>query len=206
MNKPKVQKIGLFGGTFDPVHVGHLIIAEFIREAIDLTKIYFIPTKIHPLKNNRFIQSAQHRLKMLELATGDNPDFLISDFELQQSGTSYTIDTIKAFLRQYPADSSELYFLVGADNMVQFHLWKQPDELVKLCQFILFGRPGFKKTEETNSYASSFRFIEAPLLEISSTDIRKRIRQGLSIRYLVPHSVEAYIKEHALYISDAEEE
>lgn len=206
MNKPKVQKIGLFGGTFDPVHVGHLIIAEFIREAIGLTKIYFIPTKIHPFKNNRFIQSAQHRLKMLELATGDNHDFSISDFELQQPGTSYTIDTVKSFRQLYPQDRFDLCFLVGADNLGQFHLWKQPDKLAKLCQLILFSRPGFETSAETNSYSSAFRFIETPLVEISSTDIRKRIRQGLSIRYLVPPEVEAYIKENALYKFDAEEE
>jgi len=206
MNKPKVQKIGLFGGTFDPVHTGHLILAEFIREAAGLSKIYFIPTKIHPLKNNRHIQTAQHRLKMLEMATGDNPDFLISDFELQQPGTSYTIDTVKSFRQQYPPDNFELYFLVGADNLDQFHLWKQPDELVKLCQFILFGRPGYEISAGANSYASTFRFIEAPLLEISSTEIRKRVRQGLSIRYLVPPGVEDYIKKHTLYESDPEEE
>ena len=130
MNTP-FQKIGLFGGTFDPVHTGHLIIAEIIREALQIDRILFIPAKIHAFKNNQHIQSSRYRLRMLELAIEDNPSFFVSDLELKKKGTSYTIDTIRILRQQYPEDQYKLYFLMGADNITQFHKWKEPDELVK---------------------------------------------------------------------------
>lgn len=194
-----LKKIGLFGGTFDPVHLGHLIIAEFIREAANLDKVVFIPARVHPFKNNLLILPSQHRYNMLKLAIRKNPSFLVSDMELKQEGTSYTVDTLRNFRQKYPADRFELYFLIGADNVAQFHLWKQPENLLRLSKFIIFGRPGFKVEMESGSYFSASQFIEAPLLEISSTQIRSRVQQNLSIRYLVPPAVEAYIESHSLY-------
>ena len=198
INSP-LKKIGLFGGTFDPVHLGHLIIAEFIREAARLDKIIFIPAKLHPLKNNQSILPFQHRYHMLKLAIRKNPYFSVSDMESKQEGISYSVDTVKNFRQQYPPDRFELFFLIGADNVAQFHLWKQPEELLRLSKFIIFGRPGFKTDMESGSYFSASQFIEAPLLEISSTEIRNRARQDLSIRYLVPDAVEGYIEKHSLY-------
>jgi nicotinate-nucleotide adenylyltransferase len=199
MTNTRLRKIGLFGGTFNPIHTGHLIIAEVIRQALQIDQILFIPAKIHAFKNNQQIQSSRHRLRMLELVIRDNPYFLISELELNKEGISYTIDTIKMLRLQYPEDRYTLYFLMGADNVAQFHKWKEPAELVKLCNFVVFGRPGFEVDPNSDPLVSKFQFVEAPLLEISSTDIRNRIQGNLSIRYMVPPQVEAYIHQHSLY-------
>jgi nicotinate-nucleotide adenylyltransferase len=175
MTNTRLRKIGLFGGTFNPIHTGHLIIAEVIRQALQIDQILFIPAKIHAFKNNQQIQSSRHRLRMLELVIRDNPYFLISELELNKEG------------------------LMGADNVAQFHKWKEPAELVKLCNFVVFGRPGFEVDPKSDPLVSKFQFVEAPLLEISSTDIRTRIQRNLSIRYMVPPQVEAYIHQHSLY-------
>jgi nicotinate-nucleotide adenylyltransferase len=206
MMDTSLTKIGLFGGTFNPVHTGHLIIAEVIREALQIDRILFIPAKIHAFKNNQHIQSSRHRLRMLELAIEDNPSFFVSDLELKKEGTSYTIDTIRILRREYPEDQYKLYFLMGADNIAQFHKWKEPEELVKLLDFVVFGRPGFDAEPESGPLVSNFQFVEAPLLEISSTEIRKWLRQNRSIRYMVPPQVEAYIREHALYRNNPDPE
>jgi nicotinate-nucleotide adenylyltransferase len=199
MTNTRLRKIGLFGGTFNPIHTGHLIIAEVIRQALQIDQILFIPAKIHAFKNNQQIQSSRHRLRMLELVIRDNPYFLISELELNKEGISYTIDTIKMLRLQYPEDRYTLYFLMGADNVAQFHKWKEPAELVKLCNFVVFGRPGFEVDPKSDPLVSKFQFVEAPLLEISSTDIRNRIQGNISIRYMVPPQVEAYIHQHSLY-------
>lgn len=199
MTNTRLNKIGLFGGTFDPVHIGHLIIAEVIRETLQLDQCLFIPAKIHALKDNRDIHPSGHRLRMLELAIQDNPYFFISDLELNKKGISYTIDTIKMLRLRYPEDRNKLYFLMGADNVVQFKKWKNPEELVKMCEFVVFRRPGFKAEPESDPLFSDFQFVETPLLEISSTQIRTRVWQNLSIHYMVPSQIEAYIREHSLY-------
>jgi nicotinate-nucleotide adenylyltransferase len=199
MTKTRLKKIGLFGGTFDPIHTGHLIIAEVIREALQLDQVLFIPAKMHAFKNNQYILSSRHRLRMLKLAIGDNPYFFISDLELKKEVTSYTIDTVRTLRQQHPVDQYKLYFLMGADNVAQFHKWKEPAELVKLCNFVVFGRPGFYIESKSEPLVSKFQFVEVPLLEISSTEIRTRLQQNLSIRYMVPPEVEAYIRAHALY-------
>ena len=195
------QRIGLFGGTFDPVHNGHLIIAETIRDRCKLDKIFFIPANIHPLKDNHTIQSARHRLKMLRLAVAKNTGFAVSAFELNRPEVSYSIDTVRHFRSQFPPPSHALFFLLGADNVNQFHLWKSPDALVQLCRFIAFRRPGFQLASEAQRYISHFDFVDAPLLEISATTIREQVKQGFSIRYLVPAALEKYIYANALYTS-----
>lgn len=199
MTNTRLRKIGLFGGTFNPIHTGHLIIAEVLRQALQIDQILFIPAKIHAFKNNQQIQSSRHRLRMLELVIRDNPYFLISELELNKEGISYTIETIKMLRLQYPEDRYTLCFLMGADNVAQFYKWKEPAELVKLCNFVVFGRPGFEVDPKSDPLVSKFQFVEAPLLEISSTDIRNRIQRNLSIRYMVPPQVETYIHQHSLY-------
>jgi len=197
-NKPKIN-IGLFGGTFDPIHIAHLIIAEFVCEAAKLDRLFFIPARIHPLKNNRQIGDPRHRAAMVRLAIRDNPRFAISEAELDKEGVSYTIDTVKLFRRQFSPESHELLFLIGADNLAKFREWKQPEELAKLCRIIVFGRPHAKPLPADDPLLAAFQYVETPLLEISSTGIRDRVHQGRSIRYLVPARVEAYIRKHSLY-------
>jgi len=192
-------KIGLFGGTFDPVHFGHLLIAEYIREELNLDHILFIPTHRHPLKDNKSLSSAVQRLEMIKIATADNPHFEVSDIELRDEKTSYTVDTLRELRRQYGENKPRFYFLLGMDNVNQLHLWKEPGELVKLCQIVAFGRPGFEPVAAARPFIPHITFLSIPLLEISSTEIRERIRKGKSIRYLVPDEVIAYIRKHKLY-------
>lgn len=197
-NKPKI-KVGLFGGTFDPIHIAHLIIAESVCESAKLDKLFFIPARIHPFKNNQQIETPRHRAAMIRLAIRENPCFAISEVELNKGDTSYTIDTVKLFRRQYPPESHELIFLMGADNLPKFREWKQPEDLVNLCQILVFGRPHAKPPDPEDPLLAAFQYVETPLLDISSTEIRERVQQGRSIRYLVPSRVEAYIRKHSLY-------
>lgn len=198
MTARTTKKIGLFGGTFDPVHYGHLILAEHIREQGGLDEILFIPAHIHPLKDNSEISQASHRLQMLQLAISGNPYFSISEIEITQNTTSYTIDTIRQLSAQYP-DRTDLVFLLGSDNIAQFHLWHQPQELLSLCRFLVFGRSGSSDAIADSPYKDQFEFVAAPLIEISSTEIRQRCQRQLSIRYLVPERVATYIQRNHLY-------
>ncbi len=193
--------IGLFGGAFNPVHIGHLIIAETLREELDLAKVIFIPTYIHPFKAQSQVEEARHRLAMLRLALEGNPYFDWSEVEIERQQTSYTIDTVREFIKKYPRDEYQLFFLLGADNLVEFPRWKQVDELVALCQFVAFGRPGFSLNiaPEENHLARALARVECPLLEISATEIRSRIKRGRSIRYLAPEKVLRYIEAHQLF-------
>ena len=190
--------VGLFGGTFDPVHIGHLAIAEYLREQLKLDEIWFIPANIHPLKNNDLISSSKHRIKMLELAIADNPYFKINSIELLYEKPSYTVDTIKNLKNEYAEEVGLFYFFIGMDNVNDLQHWKNPDELFELCRVIAFGRPGF--TNIANSiYSSKVKFVEVPLFEISSTEIRNRIVDDRSVKYLIPAEVLNYIKTNELY-------
>lgn len=192
-------KIGLLGGTFDPVHNGHLIISEFLREELKLEQIWFVPTKIHPLKDNLEISDPDIRLKMLELAIENHDHFKVKKNELEREGISYTIDTINLLHEEYEKLSPDFYYFIGMDNVNDLHRWKNPDEIIKRCKIIAFGRPGFKPNKEAKKYLSCIQLIHVPLLEISSTFIRDRIKSGLSVRYLVPDSVRLYINEKQIY-------
>lgn len=194
-----MKKIGLFGGTFDPVHNGHLIIAEYLRDELQLDEIWFIPAKIHPLKDNQEITPPHHRLEMLKLAVTDNKFFTVSDMELKREGMSYTVDTIDGVLKSYSKTPPKLYFFIGMDNVNDLHRWKAPEKILKKCQVVAFGRPGFTPDEQAKPFLSSIQFVHVPLLEISSTFVRRRLHHGHTVRYLIPEAVERYIKEKQLY-------
>jgi nicotinate-nucleotide adenylyltransferase len=194
------MKIGIFGGTFNPPHYGHLIVAEFIREEVGLDKIIFIPCSIPPHKqNNEYlsqIASPEHRFEMVKLAIIGNKFFEVSDIEINRGGVSYTIDTVNYFVSNFPEE--KFYLLIGADQFAEFHTWRKPDEIVQKVNLIVFNRPGFviPKTE----FSKFATFITIPNIEISASTIRKRIRHGKSIKYLVPPAVEEYIFVNKLYI------
>ncbi|MEJ2635797.1 MAG: nicotinate-nucleotide adenylyltransferase [Calditrichia bacterium] len=194
-----MKKIGLFGGTFDPIHNGHLIIAEYLRVELDLEEIWFIPARIHPLKNNTDITSAEDRLNMLKLAIDGDQHFRIDDLELRREGISYTIDTIDALHENYRHLSPEFYFFIGMDNVNELHQWKEPKQILTKSKVVAFGRPGFTPHEKAKEFLPYIRFVHVPLLEISSTFVRKRIREGLSVRYIIADSVFKYIQEKQLY-------
>jgi len=201
------MKIGIMGGTFDPIHIGHLILAERVRDSKELDQVIFIPTGVNPLKKDKNISSSVHRLEMLRLAIESNPYFSISTIEIERGGLSYTIDTLRALRVKYKDD--DLYFIIGSDIIFQLEKWKDFKELFKLCKFILVDRPGNEykeideKIQEINiNYQLSFERITLPLMDISSSDIRNRVKSKKSIKYLVPTNVEDYIKKHKLYLEE----
>ncbi len=201
------MKIGIMGGTFDPIHIGHLILAERVRDSKELDQVIFIPTGVNPLKKDKNISSSVHRLEMLRLAIESNPYFSISTIEIERGGLSYTIDTLRALRVKYKDD--DLYFIIGSDIIFQLEKWKDFKELFKLCKFILVDRPGNEykeideKIQELNiNYQLSFERITLPLMDISSSDIRNRVKSKKSIKYLVPTNVEDYIKKHKLYLEE----
>lgn len=200
-----VQKIGIMGGTFNPIHIGHLVIAEEVRCRFDLDKIIFIPAGNPPHKDYKNITAGKHRYQMTLLATIDNPYFDVSSIELAREGITYTIDTITT-LREKCDKDVDLYFITGADSIIELSTWKQVDKLLNLCKFIAATRPGFdiakiedKVRELEARYNKSIYSLSVPALQISSTDIRNRINQGMTVKYLLPESVEHYINKHNLY-------
>ena len=202
------RKIGVLGGTFDPIHLGHLIMAEDIREKLGLGEVLFIPAG-RPwlkLKEEKPISAADHRLAMVRLAVASNPHFKVSTMEIDRPGLSYSIDTILELKAELGAQV-EIYFIVGPDALAEFPKWKEPAQLMGICQVVGIGRPkhtqvDLRKLERSVPGASQrIVLVDVPQIEISSTDIRRRVAQGLSIRYLVPEAVEKYIAEHRLYVS-----
>lgn len=213
----KRRKIGLFGGTFNPIHLGHLRGVEEIREAFRLDEIIFIPSAIPPHKAMEEIIDAKHRLEMVRLAIASNPYFSISDIELSRPGKSYSIDTIRHF-REGCTDA--LFFILGGDAFVEIETWKDFQNLFTLCHFIVMARPGFQKTPVASQLPGSLTpafqydletkvwvhlsgyhlyFKEISFLDISSTKVRELIERGESVRYLIPPETEAYIHKHGLY-------
>ncbi len=196
--------IGLLGGTFDPVHLGHLVIAAEVRCKLGLSKIVFIPAGLPWLKVDRVITHGEHRLAMVRLAIGSNPYFEVSLAEMERSGPSYSVDTVSS-LRKEHGTGAGLYFIIGPDVLGEMHLWKEPARLAELCQLVVVGRPNtgqvdWRGLEETiPAMRSRIRWIDVPEIGISATEIRDRVRKGASIRYLVPSGVERYIDQHQLY-------
>ena len=201
------SKIGVLGGTFDPIHLGHLIVAEDLRQKLGLREMLFIPAG-RPwlkLKEEKPISAAEHRLAMVKLAIASNPYFKVSTLETDRPGPSYSIDTVQE-LKAKLGDRAEIYFIVGPDALAELPQWKEPARLLELCQVVGMNRPGYARTDlrklEKSVPGASKRImpVDVPLIDISSTDIRRRVAQRLSIRYLVPEAVEKYIAEHKLYL------
>jgi len=191
------MRLGLFGGTFDPIHMGHLILAETIRSDFPLDRIFFIPAAVPPHKQRRRISSSEARVEMLTLALEDHPYFDISMAELEIGGVCYTIDTVRHFLDQYNRDT--LYLIIGGDSLGDLLTWKKPYELLDLIQVLVVHRPGYPLDDIEQDIRKRISFISMPLIDISSTTLRERIKSDQSIRYRVPEKVEAYIREKGLY-------
>ena len=198
------QKIGIMGGTFDPIHLGHLTTAENVREGYALDKVLFIPAASPPHKQHQQVTPAMHRYRMTVLATEDNPHFMVSPLEMQRSGPSYSIDTVHELIERFGA-STQFYFIAGADAIQELPTWERITELLRLCHFIAVSRPGtVPNLGELRARFGSLGeghipSLPAPKLEISSTDVRNRVRQGRSIRYIVPAAVAQYIYREGLY-------
>jgi nicotinate-nucleotide adenylyltransferase len=200
------MNVGILGGTFDPVHNGHLIIAEVARERLNFNEVLFIPAGQPWLKVERSITPPQHRLQMLRLALDDRPYFRISEMEIERPGPTYTIDTINALKERLNAED-ELFFILGQDTLMQLPQWHEAQNLIRLCYLVAAPRPGVKKPDlkvletELPGIMQRVMLMKEPQVAISATDIRERVARGLSVRHLVPEPVNRYIKEHRLYVA-----
>lgn len=214
------MKWGLFGGSFDPIHLGHLRCAQEVGELFSLDRIVLIPACRQPLKTGRDVAAFSHRYRMAELAIEGNELFSLSDIENRREGPSYSIETVMHF-RSHDPEVTEFYFIVGQDAFLEIGMWKEWKRLLSLCNFVVMTRPGYTVTSLEDalpadfaarfSYDAGDRVFRGPggcniffrtltFLDISSTDIRERASRGLSIRYLVPEAVLSYIREQSLYI------
>jgi len=195
-------RLGIFGGTFDPPHLGHLILNEQIRNNFDLDEIIFMPAGNPPHKKDQIITDEDKRLKMLELAVKDNPFFKISSWELKKSGYSYTAETLKKFVPTLDCESA--FFIIGADSLADIFKWHKPDYLLQNGKFIVFNRPGFNiekilKDDKYRPYLDNIFTYKSLHIEISSSYIREEVSEGNSIRYLTPKSVVDFIEVNNLY-------
>jgi nicotinate-nucleotide adenylyltransferase len=191
------EKLGIFGGTFDPIHLGHLILAEELKEELDLQKVIFVPSANPPHKENSHLSEAKDRLMMTQIAIQDNSAFILSDLELKRKGKSYTIETINQFKELYP--QAKLYLLLGSDVLEELHLWKEPEKIFEQIKVVIAKRPGFDRIDPQNSYVKKSQVISIDGLNISSSRIRERVKSGKSVRYLLPPGVEEFIQAKNLY-------
>ena len=204
--EPLPRRIGILGGTFDPPHLGHLLIAETARVALDLESVMFLPAGEPWLKSGQRITPAEHRLRMVQLAVADNPDFCVSDCEIRRSGPSYTVDTLRELRRGLAADA-ELYFIVGSDVLDQFHRWKEPEAILELCRLAVIERPGgpvdgvaaLRGRFPDALDAGAVVPVAGPRVDFSASELRRVLAAGQSTRYQIPDAVAAYIAQYELY-------
>lgn len=193
-----MQKIGILGGSFDPIHFGHLLMAQSACETLKLDQVLFIPAFCSPFKTGYKMPSAKDRLTMVKAAIKGNDLFSVYDGELRRKGVSYTIDTLKELKGIYP--KAKFYLLMGADNLRTFHRWKETAEILRLASLVVLNRPGFDKDEADVSIRQwPYQTVNMPAVDISSSDIRHRLKSRKSIWYLTPKNVIRYIIENKLY-------
>jgi nicotinate-nucleotide adenylyltransferase len=201
-----VRRLGIMGGSFDPIHYGHLVTAEAVRSEFDLDQVLFVPSGQPPHKDPGAATRPEDRYLMTVLATLTNPHFEVSRVDIDRPGVTYTVDTVTDLRRAFGPEV-EFFFITGADALAEIFSWKNAEELVQECTFVGATRPGFTLdlTPEVEEFyhrnAAAFRFIEVPALAISSTDLRRRVREGRSLRYLTSEEVVFYIKKNRLYHS-----
>jgi len=189
------MSIGLYGGSFDPIHFGHLITTQAVLEKRNLDKIIFMPSYISPLKQDSVIVEDCHRLEMVRLATSQFPQFLVSDLEINKKTVSYTFDTLLELKNKY----SDIELIIGLDNLLVFEKWHNPDKIFQMCKVIVMKRLADDLGTKRNKYFEKAIFAETPNIEISSTEIRNRVKNNLPIDFLVPARVSEYIYQNGLY-------
>jgi len=196
---------GVYGGTFDPIHYGHLICAQMALEEVGLDQVVFVPAGIPPHKQDQVVSPAADRYNMVVLATQDNPWFTVSRIELERPGPSYTVDTVAALRREW-GEEVDIYFIMGADAVAELLTWHEPERLLHLCHVVAATRPGYDPASVEMSvrmveerFHAKITLLHTPGTAISSHEIRARVRAGKSLRYLVPPAVEEYVHNHGLY-------
>lgn len=201
------KRIGVYGGSFDPIHLGHLLIAEIAREQLNLSEVLFIPAAVSPLKQSQQPTDPKHRVEMIRLAIGGNSHFRLDERELRRGGASYTVDTLTELNAEF--DDAELVFMMGADSLVDFHAWREPAKICELAFVAVVARGGQPAPDlellrrylpKEQSVEVNSHLVHVPQIEISSTEIRRRVLAGQTIRYQVTAAVEAYIAAARLYV------
>jgi nicotinate-nucleotide adenylyltransferase len=188
-----LRRIGIFGGTFDPPHVGHLIVASDACDALELDRLLFVPAATPPHKPGRVVATPEQRLEMVRAAIAGDPRFEADDLELRREGRSYSVDTLRAMHERHPG--AELFFVLGADQLREFHTWREPDEVARLARIAAVAREGDAIPP------LPFEVTPVPItrIDVSSTDIRRRVKEGRSIRYVVPDGVAELVERYGLY-------
>ena len=198
-----VPRVGIFGGSFDPIHLGHLLLAEQAREQFALDEVVFVPARLPPHKLDRPLAPDKLRLEMTELAVAGHRQFSTCDIELRRTGPSYTVDTLRAFAEERPG--AALFLLIGADSLREFPTWRDPAGILALAELLVMPRPGAETIDEWKTFglppnaAGRVRKIDSPLFGVASTDLRARLAAGRSIRYLVSPAVEEFLRAKGLY-------
>ena len=198
------MNIGVLGGTFDPIHIGHLMMAEEVRGQLNLGVTLFVPAGQPWLKPNSPVAAVEHRVEMVRLAIADKPYFELATMEIERAGPSYTVDTIDE-LEEQISDDDELFFILGWGSLAELPKWREPARLIEMCYLVVIPRPGFTRPDlkalETivPGIFQRVMFMDKPQIDISATSIRDRASRSLSIHHLVPKPVNEYIKEHRLY-------
>lgn len=203
-NLENCKRIGILGGTFNPIHMGHLLMAEYAREALELDAVIFIPTGVPYMKRSKEILPGQVRMEMLNLSIQENPYFVSSDIELQREGNTYTYETLESLKTLYP--QSEFFFMVGADCLFSIENWVEPQKIFNHCTLVAANRNHIlneelhkQKDKLENKFHANVILLNFPSIDISSTDIRQRLQDNKSIRYMVPDAVLEYIYRNCLY-------
>jgi nicotinate-nucleotide adenylyltransferase len=204
------RRIGILGGTFDPPHLGHLLIAETARATLNLESVLFLPAGEPWLKSGQRITPAHHRRQMVELAIQDNCDFCVCDYELRRSGPTYTVETLDELRSEFPNDVA-FYFIVGSDVLPQFHRWKDPERILQLCRLVVIDRPDgppdpmdLMRQRYPEAVASgAVLSVPGPRVNFSASELRRLLADGASVRYQVPDAVTDYIQDNELYPSDS---
>ena len=200
------MRIGIFGGSFDPIHQGHLILAEACREQVELDQVWFMPCAVQPHKNSGARATDRQRVEMIELAIAGHDGFSLSKIEIERGGTSYTVDTLKQIRESNSED--ELFLLMGDDSLESFESWREPQTICELAVPVIVNRPGSGKVDLSvlQQFVDGQRFelfqsstVQSPMIEISSSNIRSSVADEKSIRYQIPRSVQKYIEINALY-------
>jgi nicotinate-nucleotide adenylyltransferase len=200
------MRIGIFGGTFDPIHLGHLILAENCREEGRLDQVWFVPAAAPPHKLDRAVSSFDRRVEMLELALAGNPAFQVNELEKDRPGPSFTVDTLAELRRQHP--EHEYFLLIGSDTLADLPSWREPGRILEMAGLLIWLRPGHPPLPAARlrlalgipqTVEVKLHVVSGPLIDISSSDLRRRAAEGRSLRYLVPRAVEQYLSERRLY-------
>jgi nicotinate-nucleotide adenylyltransferase len=197
-------RLGILGGTFDPIHFGHLLVSEEARVALQLDRVLLVPAGDPPHKPDEAVSPVAHRLAMIRLAIADNPAFAISTVDVDRPGPHYSVDTIRLLRQAWSTDAQHTFFIMGADSLFQLPTWHHPERLVELCRLAVAARPGYRADLSglevvLPGLRGRVDWLEMPVLSISSSDLRRRIQAGRSIRYQTPAAVARYVTEHGLY-------